>query len=245
MQTSADDRTNTLVVTAPADTMKLVAAIVQRLDSNPTSQETFFIYRLRNGQSQSLAFVLNQLFGNLQPAGQLGIPGAQGRFGAAAAAQQQPQLSGLAALTGGQGLGSQLNGTGGTGIGARRTGTSATGVPGSLAGRVPGLSPLMARAVTELTGQVFVVADPDTNSLLVTTATKYQKQVREIIAELDRPVPQVLIKVLVAEVTHDNSADIGVDFSILNKRDQRQRPERGVNFGNARRRGRTAGWSSA
>ena len=41
---------------------------------------------------------------------------------------------------------------------------------------------------------------------------------QQIIAELDRPVPQVLIKVLVAEVTHDNSADLGVDFSILNRR---------------------------
>jgi len=39
-----------------------------------------------------------------------------------------------------------------------------------------------------------------------------------IIDDLDRPVPQVLIKVLVAEVTHDNSADLGVDFSILNQR---------------------------
>ena len=35
----------------------------------------------------------------------------------------------------------------------------------------------------------------------------------EIIDELDRPVPQVLIKVLVAEVTHDDDVDFGVDFS--------------------------------
>ena len=69
-----------------------------------------------------------------------------------------------------------------------------------------------------LAGQVLVVADPDTNSLLVTTATRFEEQVRQIIAELDRPVPQVLIKVLVAEVTHDNNADFGADFSILNKR---------------------------
>ena len=41
-------------------------------------------------------------------------------------------------------------------------------------------------------------------------------QVRQIISDLDRPVPQVLIKVLIAEVTHDRSDDLGVDFSILN-----------------------------
>ncbi|HEY8748508.1 MAG TPA: hypothetical protein VIM11_11075, partial [Tepidisphaeraceae bacterium] len=55
-------------------------------------------------------------------------------------------------------------------------------------------------------------------SLLVTTATRFEAQVRQIIAELDRSVPQVLIKVLVAEVTHDNNADFGTDFSILNTR---------------------------
>jgi general secretion pathway protein D len=70
----------------------------------------------------------------------------------------------------------------------------------------------------QLSGQVYVVADPDTNSLLVSTASKYEAQVREIIDELDRPVPQVLMKVMIAEVTHNNGTDFGVDFSILNTR---------------------------
>jgi general secretion pathway protein D len=39
--------------------------------------------------------------------------------------------------------------------------------------------------------------------------------VKEIIAELDRAVPQVLIKVLIAEVTLDKSFDLGTEFSIL------------------------------
>ena len=41
---------------------------------------------------------------------------------------------------------------------------------------------------------------------------------KKIIAELDRPIPQVLIKVLVVEVTHDRTNDFGADFSILNTR---------------------------
>jgi general secretion pathway protein D len=73
--------------------------------------------------------------------------------------------------------------------------------------------------MSELAGQVYVIADPDTNSLLVTTASKYIEQVKAILKELDRPVPQVLIKVLIAEVTHDNSLDIGAEFSILNLND--------------------------
>jgi general secretion pathway protein D len=63
-----------------------------------------------------------------------------------------------------------------------------------------------------------VVAEPDTNSLLVSTSTKFEKRVRDVIAELDRPVPQVLIRCLIAEVTHDNSLDLGTDFSVLDLR---------------------------
>ncbi len=54
--------------------------------------------------------------------------------------------------------------------------------------------------------------------MLVSTASKYQEQVKRIIEELDRPVPQVLIKVLVVEVSHDKTNDVGVDFSILDTR---------------------------
>jgi general secretion pathway protein D len=69
---------------------------------------------------------------------------------------------------------------------------------------------------SELAGQVFVIADPDTNSLLVTTLTRHIPRLKEILAELDRPVPQVLIKCLIAEVTHDDTIDFGTEFSVLN-----------------------------
>jgi len=67
-------------------------------------------------------------------------------------------------------------------------------------------------------GDVYVVADEDTNSLLVMAASKHFDRVKEMLADLDRPVPQVLIKVLIAEVTHDKSLDIGAEFSALNLR---------------------------
>ena len=67
-----------------------------------------------------------------------------------------------------------------------------------------------------MAGQVYVVADEDTNSLLVRTATKYVQRIRTILGDLDRPVPQVLIKVLIAEVTHDGELDLGMEFSVLN-----------------------------
>ena len=71
---------------------------------------------------------------------------------------------------------------------------------------------------TNLAGKVTVVADADSNSLSVMTAAKNFDRVREILTELDRPIRQVLIKVLIAEVTHSNAKDLGVEFSALNVR---------------------------
>ena len=206
---TSDDRTNTVIVTAPPETMKIIDGIVHQVDGNPGTEDTLFIYHLRNGQAQNLEIVLNTLFGNIQNQGQQN--------------PQQPN-QGPGQQNGGP-FGNRQNNNGpgggrsGRGLGSNRMGNN--NGPGSARNNRQNnqrqqLSPGAAQAVNELTGMVFVVADLDTNSLIVTTASKYEKEVREIIAELDRPVPQVLIKVLVAEVTHDNNADFGVDFSILN-----------------------------
>ncbi|HZL34731.1 MAG TPA: secretin N-terminal domain-containing protein, partial [Tepidisphaeraceae bacterium] len=234
VSTSSDERTNTLIVTATPQVLKVVSGIVQHLDSNPASQQTLFLYRLRNAQAQNLEIVLNQLFGNLQLGG-IGAPSrpiqGQQQF-----TQQVSGMAGQSSLGGGlPGLGGGLSavGTGGTGIGSRLGAGAGLGTgAGGIGNRLPQLSQGMSQVVSELTGQVFVVADLDTNSLLVTTATRYQKEVRAIIGELDRPVPQVLIKVLVAEVTHDNSADWGLDFSVLNRRPSGKGLVTGQSLGN-------------
>ncbi len=76
-----------------------------------------------------------------------------------------------------------------------------------------------AQTAADLAGQVYFEADEDTNSLLVMTASKNFQRIKEILTDLDKPVPQVLIKVLLAEVTHEKSVDLGVEFSLLNIRE--------------------------
>ena len=48
--------------------------------------------------------------------------------------------------------------------------------------------------------------------------SRYEK-IKKIIESLDQPVPQVLIKVLIAEITIGDTLDLGVEFSVLNMRD--------------------------
>lgn len=70
----------------------------------------------------------------------------------------------------------------------------------------------------DLSEETYFEADPNTNSLLCMTSTKNYEKIKPIIEELDRPVGQVLIKVLFAEVTHSNTVDLGTEFSMLNVR---------------------------
>ena len=166
---ASDDRTNTLVVSAPADLLGAIEGIVKELDSNPSAEQAVFIYPLRNAQAKNLETVLNNVF-------------------------------------------SETSGTSSTGDAAR---SAAQTRRTSTFGRTP-VSQTVASAASDLVGQVYVVADEDTNSILVRTATKHFDRVKQIIAELDRPIRQVLIKVLIAEVTHDHELDLGTQFSALN-----------------------------
>ncbi len=64
--------------------------------------------------------------------------------------------------------------------------------------------------------EVYIEADEDTNSLIVMTSSKNYDKVRKIIEDLDVPIPQVLIKVLIAELTTTDGLDVGVEWSVLN-----------------------------
>jgi len=69
---------------------------------------------------------------------------------------------------------------------------------------------------TGLVGDVYIEADEDTNALIIMTSPANYEKVKKVLDDLDKPVPQVLIKVLIAEVTHDGALDLGAEFSFLN-----------------------------
>ena len=238
VEASADTRTNTIVVSGPPDTLAVIDGVLTQLDSNPAAEQDFFIYRVKNGQAVDMASTLNGLFsgttatsatasrsqtasgtGNrISGSGSFG--GGGGGGGGFGGGGGGGGLGGLGGGGGGGGGFSANGGFGGSAVGSRGTsgtsglaGRSSAATGGVLGGGVGSAANM--GGVADLIGQVYVVPDQDTNSLLVATATKYEEQVKDVIAKLDSRVPQVLIKVLIAEVTHDNSLDFGTDFSIL------------------------------
>lgn len=64
-----------------------------------------------------------------------------------------------------------------------------------------------------LAEDVLIQTDPETGSLIIITDEETNRHIGEIIKSLDRPIPQVLIKVLFLEVTHGKGLDLGVEAS--------------------------------
>jgi general secretion pathway protein D len=114
--------------------------------------------------------------------------------------------------------------------GQRNAGTgmaSAGGGGGGGGGGTTGTTSSSSSNSDSLSEETYFQADPNTNSLLIMTSSKNYEKVKPIIAELDKPVGQVLIKVLFAELTHTNDMDLGAEFSMLNLQHD---PRRGGTF---------------
>ena len=60
-------------------------------------------------------------------------------------------------------------------------------------------------------GEAIVTSDPETRRLIVITDEETAPFVSQVITNLDRPKPQVLIKVVFLEVTYRNGSDIGIE----------------------------------
>ncbi|MFO0895770.1 MAG: secretin N-terminal domain-containing protein [Phycisphaerales bacterium] len=73
-------------------------------------------------------------------------------------------------------------------------------------GQVGSASRLLEREVT-------IVGDKKTNSVLVTASPRYLETLQTVIRELDVDPPQVLIQVVLAEVTLGNTEELGVEFT--------------------------------
>ncbi|UCD50674.1 MAG: hypothetical protein JSW27_24515 [Phycisphaerales bacterium] len=185
---AADSLTNSVVVSGPPETLKIIADVIEELDENPEQERQIFVYPLENADATNLMEILNNLFEELQALNQQGT-----------------------GTTGQQFQGGQR-------------GAQPGGAAGGTASQVSG-------GANDLDEETYFEADTDTNSLLVLTSTKNYERIKPIIDELDKPVGQVLIKVLFAELSHSNSVDLGTEFSMLNLRSDGDFTESITSFG--------------
>ncbi len=62
--------------------------------------------------------------------------------------------------------------------------------------------------------EVFVIAEPSTNSLIVSATPRYMQQIRQVVERLDRQQPMIAVEILIAEVTLADQFDFGTELGI-------------------------------
>lgn len=65
-------------------------------------------------------------------------------------------------------------------------------------------------------GRTRILADKDTNALVITGSPKAMKAIRSVIAQLDIRRSQVLVEAVVAEVSGSLSSQLGLDWAVFN-----------------------------
>jgi general secretion pathway protein D len=73
-----------------------------------------------------------------------------------------------------------------------------------------------AQAPAGMDGKTRIIADKDTNALVITGSPKSMRAVRNVIAQLDIKRAQVLVEAVIAEVSRSVSSQLGIDWAVFN-----------------------------
>ncbi len=264
----ADNRTNSLVVTATEDNLVVLEKVVAELDKEITYQDSTFVFPLVSARADQMATLLSQAFGqrntnrggNFQNQGTR--TGTQNQNRNTNPFNQNRNNGGNGGGNGGGGFGG-----GGNESQASNDGSSmdialedpnadfgelytSIGIQGGAFGQLFGgggqgqgqVRPTQGRDsqgrlvnVRDLSGQVTIIPDPNTNSLIVVTGPENVDMIRSILAQLDRIPEQVMIETIIIEATLDNSSKFGVEWNYVQNKafgDKNSTGSGGTDFGN-------------
>lgn len=230
---AADNRTNSLVVTATDESQLIVDAVIKDLDKEIAFENTTFVFPLNNAKADDIANLLNSSFGQRQGVnrGNTGRTNTNNRNGT----QQRQQVNTTNGARVG-GLNSDPNDPNNLYLemqdqnavdGELLTSVSAQGgfqFGGGNANRAQGAngqnSTQTARnangqivPVQDLTGQVTTIADPNTNSIIVVANPNYADMIRKILDQLDKIPEQVMIETIIVEANLDATEKLGVEWN--------------------------------
>jgi general secretion pathway protein D len=164
--------------------METITRLVDKLDADIYGGERVFFYFAENTKAKDLAATLDAIFG---------------RGSGSSSSTSTPPSSSRPTTPGAPGLPSQSN--------VAPTSTRPSGSAGT--GRGPGFLEEGGPV-----GETRFIPDEVTNSIIVTTFPRVWTEIEAIIKKLDRMPRQVLIEVLAAEVTLDDSTTLGLQWAI-------------------------------
>ncbi|MGQ9770557.1 MAG: secretin N-terminal domain-containing protein [Thermogutta sp.] len=233
---TADTRANALVVAAPADSMPLIEALIAELDRLPSAEAQVKVFTIINSDAQSLANMLQTLFGQAittgadatQPAFRTGAQEGESsliplrfavdvRTNSIIASGSAGDLAVVEAI---------LLRLDESEVIKRRTqvfrlknapaNDVATAINSYLTNerQVRQLNINVFSTFEFLSKEVVIVPEAVSNSLIVSATPEYFDQIVEIITQLDERPPMVLIQVLIAEVQLSSTDEFGIELGI-------------------------------
>ena len=183
-------RSNSLIVYARKQEAETIARLVEKLDADIYGGQRVFFYFAENTKAKDLAATLDAIFG-------------RGSGSTSSTSTTTPTTR--PTTTGSPGLPSQSSIAGSRTPPIGSTGRHRSGPELPRGGRRPA-------------GETRFIPDEVTNSIIVTTYPRVWTEVEGIIKKLDRMPRQVLIEVLAAEVTLDDSTSLGLQWAIQHGR---------------------------
>lgn len=237
---NADPRTNSLLVTAPEQSMPLVEELIRILDRPSSALAEIKVFPLKNADAINAAQLLGELFNTTQnqtgrtgtnTTGALGVEllGAQGsgsslvplRFSVDARTNSVVAVGGAEALRIVEAILLRLDSNN-----ARNRQTTVIKLRNSPVSDVASainqfltsqrdlatLDPDRISTSQLLEQEIIVTAEPVTNSLLISATPAYFTQIEEIAKKLDAEPAQVVIQAMLVEVELNNTDEFGVEL---------------------------------
>ena len=230
VQITPDPRTNVLIVTAPAESMDLIEALVKQLDTS-SSIAQIKVFRVLNGDATSLVQVLHVLLPSSM-GGAAGTPlaAAEGestlvpvrfsvdlRTNSIIATGSQGDLAIIEALL--------LRLDEDTGSQRKNTVYRLKNAPVQDVARtineflrserqVQQTTPGLVNPFQQIEKEVVVVPEIVSNALIVSATPRFYDEIMELVKKLDAEPPQVMIEVLIAQVDLSNEAEFGIELGL-------------------------------
>lgn len=222
---TADSRTNSILVTGTADLIKVADKVIEALDHKMAFTGTTYVFKLQNARADTVANLLTAAFGQRQ--------GVQNNNRSPIITPTNNAFNNTATISRPAiktNSGAKLPPAATTSQGApddksipvqlqdpnAESGTLMTsvGVSQSLGKPVVGHDAEgKIVSVHDLAGQVTIVADPNTNSIIAVTAPDNLPLIKGILDQLDERPEQVMIQTIVVEATLDKSSQFGLEWN--------------------------------
>ncbi len=238
VRVTADTNSNSLVVTGPAENMELIGVLVEQLDQLPSANAQIKVFTVINGDATTLLEMLQLLFG--QQTGQTNQGGAFGQLPVTGASGGESSLVPLRFAMDTRTNSIIVSGSEGDllvieallarldldDIQSRNTTVFrlrnapaldvADAINEFLDGRqtINNIDPTVISPFEQTERAVIVVPEVVSNSLIVNATDEYYEEIKRIILELDRRPPMVMIQVMIAEITLNDTEEFGVELGI-------------------------------